>query len=83
MTTEPQPNRVRFERARRWIRILLGFSILLVGIIMIVTPGPAIVFIPLGLATLATEYAWARRYLQKFKDGGEKLGYIFFPRKPK
>ncbi len=56
---------------------------MLVGVILIVTPGPAVVVIPIGLAILATEYAWARRYLQKFKDGGEKLGSIFFSKKKK
>ena len=35
---------------------------------MIVTPGPAIVVIPAGLALLATEFLWARRLLQKMKD---------------
>ena len=81
--SEQRPPLTTFERARRGVRILLGFSILLVGIVMIVLPGPAIVVIPIGLALLATEYAWARRYLQKFKDGGEKLGAIFFSRKKK
>ena len=30
---------------------------------MLVLPGPAIVFIPLGLAILATEFLWARKWL--------------------
>ncbi|MBU0509470.1 PGPGW domain-containing protein [bacterium] len=69
-----------FRIALRWVRILLGFSVLALGFIMVVTPGPAIVVIPVGLAILATEYAWARRYLKRFKEGGEKLGTIFFHR---
>jgi uncharacterized protein (TIGR02611 family) len=44
---------------------VLGAILLLAGIIMIVTPGPAVVFIPLGLAVLATEFQWARRLLAK------------------
>ncbi len=36
---------------------VVGTILLLAGVIMIVTPGPAIVFIPLGLAVLATEFA--------------------------
>jgi tellurite resistance protein TerC len=35
---------------------------------MIVLPGPAFVFIPAGLAMLATEFLWARKLLQKVKD---------------
>jgi uncharacterized protein (TIGR02611 family) len=72
-----------YEHARTVARTIIGFSVLGVGIIMIVTPGPAVVVIPVGLAILATEYAWARRYLKKFKDGGEKLGTILFTRKKK
>lgn len=70
-----------FLRARRFVRILLGFTVLAIGVLLIVLPGPAVVVIPIGLAILASEYAWARRYLQKFKEGGEKLGAIFFNRK--
>ncbi len=72
-----------FAVALRWVRIVLGFTVLLLGFMMVVMPGPAIVVIPLGLAILATEYAWARRYLKRFKEGGEKLGSIFFNRRPK
>lgn len=72
-----------YDYALRLVRSIIGFSVLLIGIIMIVTPGPAVVMIPLGLAILATEYAWARRYLKQFKEGGEKLGAILFTRKKK
>lgn len=44
--------------------LIVGMFLLIVGIIMIFTPGPAIVFIPAGLALLATEFQWARRVLQ-------------------
>ena len=42
-----------------------GFTVLLVGIAMFVTPGPALVVIPIGLAMLALEFAWAERMLHK------------------
>jgi tellurite resistance protein TerC len=42
--------------------------VLLIGIAMIVLPGPAILVIPLGLAILATEFVWARRLLKRLKD---------------
>ena len=53
---------------RRAIVFILGVSIVLVGVIMIVTPGPAIVVIPAGLALLATEFLWARQLLKKLKE---------------
>jgi uncharacterized protein (TIGR02611 family) len=47
--------------------LVVGMFLLIVGIIMIFTPGPAIVFIPAGLAVLATEFQWARRLLQRVR----------------
>ncbi|PYK59848.1 MAG: hypothetical protein DME43_07600 [Verrucomicrobia bacterium] len=39
----------------------MGFSVILIGLVMIVLPGPAIIIVPLGFAILASEFAWARR----------------------
>ena len=43
-------------------------TVLLIGIVMIVTPGPAFVFIPVGLAILGIEFAWARAWLRKVRE---------------
>jgi uncharacterized protein (TIGR02611 family) len=43
----------------------LGTLILLAGVVMLVTPGPAFVLIPIGLAMLALEFEWAERLLEK------------------
>jgi uncharacterized protein (TIGR02611 family) len=60
----------------RWLRrvivAVIGFTVLLIGVAMIVLPGPALVVIPLGLAILATEFVWARRVLKKAKGYFEK-----------
>jgi len=56
-----------FRVARRIVIAAVGVSVVLVGVIMMVTPGPAIVVIPLGLAILALEFAWARRLLRLFR----------------
>ena len=55
--------------ARRIAILLVGGSVLLIGIVMIVTPGPAIVVIPLGLAILGVEFAWAKIWLRKIREG--------------
>jgi uncharacterized protein (TIGR02611 family) len=63
------------KKARRIVIIVIGGTVLAIGVIMIVAPGPAILVIPLGLAILATEFAWARSLLHKVKDrinGGKK-----------
>lgn len=49
---------------RKGVIFVLGLSVLVVGVVMLVTPGPAFVVIPAGLAILATEFYWARRLLQ-------------------
>jgi tellurite resistance protein TerC len=60
----------------RWLRrvivAVIGFTVLLIGVAMIVLPGPAVVVIPLGFAILATEFVWARRILKKAKGYFEK-----------
>jgi uncharacterized protein (TIGR02611 family) len=50
---------------RRVIVSVIGGTVLLIGIALLVLPGPAFIVIPIGLAILATEYAWARRWLKK------------------
>lgn len=51
---------------------IVGGAVLAAGIALIVLPGPAFVVIPAGLAILATEYAWARRWLDKAKLKAEQ-----------
>jgi uncharacterized protein (TIGR02611 family) len=53
--------------ARRIVIGLVGLSTVVVGVVMIVTPGPALVVIPLGLGILALEFVWARRLLRLFR----------------
>lgn len=50
---------------RRAIVLVIGSSVIAIGVAMIVLPGPAIIVIPAGLAILATEFLWARRLLRK------------------
>lgn len=47
---------------------VVGTLVLLAGVVMIFTPGQGILAIILGLAILATEYAWAERWLRAAKD---------------
>ena len=65
----PQPtsslNLTVVRKAKRIIVTLLGGSVLALGIALLVLPGPAFLVIPTGLAILAIEYAWAKRWLHK------------------
>jgi uncharacterized protein (TIGR02611 family) len=46
----------------------VGVLVLLGGLVMMVTPGPGLLGIALGLGILATEYEWAHRWLEKARD---------------
>lgn len=56
------------KSARRIVVLVTGATVLLVGLLMVVMPGPAILVIPAGLAILATEFIWARRLLARFQQ---------------
>jgi tellurite resistance protein TerC len=45
----------------------VGATVLLIGVVMLVTPGPAIVVIPVGLAILSVEFTWARLWLRRLR----------------
>jgi uncharacterized protein (TIGR02611 family) len=75
------------RQARRVIIAVIGFTVLLVGVALLVLPGPAFLVIPAGLAILAIEFAWARRWLQGIKHLAEQKGgswwrKTFKPRSP-
>ncbi len=57
-----------YKTGRRIAIAIVGSSVLLLGIVMIVTPGPAFVVIPIGLAILAVEFVWARHWLKKLRE---------------
>jgi len=53
---------------RRILIAIAGTTVLLVGIVMIFLPAPAILVIPAGLGILATEFVWARVLLNKLRE---------------
>ena len=61
------------QQAKRFFKIVIGFTLLLLGVVMLVTPGPGWVAIGLGLALLAAEFVWARRLLDRIKEQGVKI----------
>jgi uncharacterized protein (TIGR02611 family) len=66
--------RIRHRERSRIFRIAFaaaGFTVTLAGVVMLVTPGPALVVIPIGLAMLALEFAWAERMLEKALERAE------------
>jgi len=59
---------------RKTVVGIVGGTILLIGIALIVLPGPAFIVIPIGLAILASEFAWARRWLEKARHVLKRKG---------
>ena len=59
--------------ARKVAVAVIGASVLAFGIALIVLPGPAVIVIPLGLAILATEFLWARRFLHRVRQGAASV----------
>jgi len=57
-----------YKAARRIVIGLVGLTVLLIGVVMIITPGPALVVIPVGLAILSIEFAWARAWLRRLRE---------------
>lgn len=56
------------KKIKRVIVAVVGTTVLLIGIALLVLPGPAFLVIPLGLGILATEFMWARRLLTKVRE---------------
>jgi uncharacterized protein (TIGR02611 family) len=83
MAAPTEPELVRKLRARqaehkqrgrlyRWAFVLVGIAVLAIGVAMLALPGPAFVVIPIGLAILSLEFAWAERLLERALIKGEE-----------
>ena len=61
------------RQAKRVVRIVFGFTLLILGVLLLVLPGPGWVTIFFGLALLAAEFAWARRLLDRLKTTANQV----------
>lgn len=53
--------------AKKLVARVVGFTLLLIGLALLVLPGPAFVVLPAALAILAGEFAWARLLLRRVR----------------
>lgn len=67
------------EQVRRLSRIVGGFTLLLIGVVMLVTPGPGWIVILLGLGLLAAEFVWARRLMDRIKRESSRVREVVWP----
>ena len=61
--------RTFFDLGRKTLLLATGAGLVGVGAAMLVLPGPGLAFVAAGLATLAAEFAWARRALEALRRG--------------
>jgi len=62
-----------YRAGRKLAIAVIGASVVALGVAMLVLPGPAVIVIPLGLAILAVEFAWARRWLERLRAGSRSV----------
>jgi uncharacterized protein (TIGR02611 family) len=67
------------QQAKRFLKIVFGFTLLALGVVMIVTPGPGWLTILLALGVLAAEFVWARTLLDRLKRQGTRIRDTVFP----
>jgi tellurite resistance protein TerC len=69
----PIAESITHQWARRIAVTVIGGTVCLIGLALVVLPGPAFVVLPIGLGILSIEYAWARRWLARLKDTANGL----------
>lgn len=58
---------INYKMLRKIFIFIVGITILLVGLALLVLPGPGVLIIFLGVAILATEFVWAKILMKKIK----------------
>ena len=66
------------RQARRVIISVVGLTLLLCGVVLLMTPGPGWLLIFAGLSILAFEFVWAPHLLKKIKAKGNELSRTMF-----
>ena len=61
------------RQLKRLMVAIVGFTLLLFGVVMLVTPGPGWLMIGIALSVLAIEFAWAKTLLDKIRERGTNL----------
>jgi len=64
-----------YKKARRVIMIVFGFTFLIIGIIMVVLPGPGFPIVLLALTILAAEFVWAKRLLRRVQETVDRIPF--------
>jgi len=71
-----------YATVRRIVIGVLGGTVVALGLALLVLPGPGLLVIPAGLAILALEFAWARRWLRIARERSRQAFELLRARKP-
>lgn len=63
-----------WRSTKRIVVFAVGVSLIALGVVMLVVPGPGLLVIVVGLAVLATEFVWAEVMLDKAKERAKQAG---------
>ena len=63
-----------YRGAKRIVVFVLGGTVLLFGLLLLVLPGPGLLFIFLGLTVLASAFVWARLWLRRLRVSTRRAG---------
>lgn len=88
-STPPEPGasaleqfvRTSLRQIRRLAILVVGLTVVLIGLVMLVTPGPALVVVPVGLAILALEFTWARHLLRHVRERAARVRAEYWDRR--
>jgi tellurite resistance protein TerC len=61
------------RRLKTIITAVVGFTVIAIGVAMLVLPGPGLVVIGFGLLILSAEFVWAKRALDRMKNGAQRV----------
>lgn len=53
------------KELRRFVILVMGLTIMLIGVLLLVLPGPGMIIFLFGLTLLASEFYWAKNWLKK------------------
>ncbi len=71
--TEMRPSSGVWAALRKTALLVVGGGLTLVGIVLLVVPGPGIPLIIAGLAILSPEFPWARRQRERLRNAGRAM----------
>ena len=65
-----------FKTIKRIVIIVAGGTALVLGVALVVLPRLAFIVMPVGLAMLAVEFGWTRRWLRQLSKLGQRASGI-------